>query len=68
MDLQIREATLNSWEDRRIEKLFAKKNYDEDKFENVWNLIRDKVYYIRVSLHDEKRNPIYITENVKIRV
>ncbi len=68
IDLQIREETVNSWEDRRIEKLFQKRNPDEDKFENVWNLIKDKTYYIRVFLYDEKRNSIYLTNNVKIKV
>jgi hypothetical protein len=48
--------------------MFEKKNPEEDKFENVWNLIKDKRYYIRVHLYDEKRNSIYITKNVKIKV
>lgn len=67
IDIYIKEFTEDSWENRNIENMFNKRSFEEEKFENVWNLIKDRKYYIRVYLYDENRNSIFITNNAKIK-
>lgn len=65
MDLLIKEFDANSW----VKPYKIAFSQDEDeKFENIWFLIKGKKYYIRIHLYDSARNPITITNNVKFKV
>lgn len=67
IDIQIREFTNSSWESVQNHNFFEKGKADTP-FDNVWNLIQDREYYIRVFLYDDKMNQILITPNVLIKV
>jgi len=59
----------NAWETDRIQDVFERNaKSQETKFENVWNLIKDKEYYVRLSLYDETMKQIRITPNAKFNV
>jgi len=67
IDIQIREFTSSSWESLQTQNIFEKGKADI-AFDNVWNLIQDREYYIRAFLYDDKMNQIHITPNVQIKV
>ena len=58
----------NSWEIRDFIGFNNKTREENERFENNWNLIIDKKYYIRVSLYDEKDNKLYLPINTRIKV
>lgn len=69
IDIQIMEYNENAWETDRIQDVFERNaKSQETKFENVWNLIKDKEYYVRLSLYDETMKQIRITPNAKFNV
>ncbi len=70
IDIQIMEFSASAWESDRIEDVFERQNAakQDTKFENVWNLIKDKEYYVRLSLYDETMKQIRITPNAKFNV
>ena len=37
-------------------------------YDNNWNLIKNKVYYVRAVIYDEFKNRFLITKDVKIKV
>jgi len=67
IDIQIREFTNDSWENAQSHNIFEKGKADTS-FDNVWNLIQDREYYIRAFLYDDRMNQILITPNVLIKV
>lgn len=70
IDIQIMEYSEAAWETDRIQDVFERQNAkaQDTKFENVWNLIKDKEYYVRLSLYDETMKQIRITPNAKFNV
>ena len=37
-------------------------------FENNWNLIKNKVYYVRAVIYDQFKNRLLISKDAKIKV
>ena len=64
IELQIREFHENCWEVKRI----SLEHFKETEFQNIWHLVKNKVYYIRAFIFDTNRNMMLITPNIKIKV
>ena len=66
LEIHIKEFHEGAWEDQSLEGLAKKKYIEDEEFDDTWNLIKGRLYYIRVYVFDEKRNQFYITKNAKI--
>lgn len=69
MDLEITEYENNDycWESTTMSLNYYKPK-KSCSFENNWNLIKNRLYYLRISIYDQHKQHVFLTNDVKIEV